>query len=504
MGDNMDTNIDFLKPLNITLEELLTYNYLQFLATIKFLSLNEKIKLLNNKAFINKLFLLDGNENIWLFENVNNVYSFKELLPFMKDEILQKMIQRKDQKSYVYLVTFIRNDKEEFMQNIFTNPEFLNFFIKEGGKIYSELIFNYDFTLKLVNYSIQKNIYLDDLFLNIIYYSITTKEEQKDFLNSINDNDFLVRLLFIFDPNIVSEYLKNNVVGLTTGEIFRLMLKTNVPLSMYENKVFFNKHINDISLLKMDETIDNLSQHNNVTYFHNIKQEMLLKILSLYNFQKQIIEYEPVESTLEDIEPYQAYLNRFYFSKYNLNDQEKAHQLLINIGLNLLYGDSLKNLYLDINEMLSFNSSLNPSYLTKEKIQFYHDLINIANWDNNKIYAFFQQYQNHNLKEEYYDDMRNIKNIAYQQLKDKCLDINNITNLKNEEQTQNYGIPIYELNGENFNALVSCQPDQTGDYAHRIRKCYSLISQNNLDVFNESLIIYGYTHFPYENIIHIL
>lgn len=89
-------------------------------------------------------------------------------------------------------------------------------------------------------------------------------------------------------------------------------------------------------------------------------------------------------------------------------------------------------------------------------------------------------------------------------MKDKCLNVNNIPKLKNAEKSLEYGVPIYELKGEDFNALVSCQMPPKGEYAHRIRRCYSLISQNNLDVYKDNIIIYGFTNFPTENIIHVL
>ncbi len=487
-----------------TIAELLSQPYKVFLSHVKMMSDAERLSLLNDANFLAKLFILDTSDNIWDFEQVSQVYSFKELLPFMEGAFLEKIAHRADHKSYVYLITFIRYNKAEFMEYLFDNGEFIKFFMFNADAIYSELNFNVDFVLKLLKYCLNHEMPISNLLISQLPHSFKNKEEQQKFLKEINDSDIITRTLFFLDRDVAESYLKNNAVGLTSGQLFGLMLKMNVPPQLYQNKIFFNKQVLDISLQTMDMTIESLARNNNVEYLKMLKQQMLLKILSLYEAESKTLKYEPVERLFEEIQPFEGYLNRFYFLNRDLNEQEKTHRLLSNIVINLLYGDSIKNMSMNIHEMLSFNGSLKESLLSIEKVNYYQKLEHFYEWDTNEIMAFYEKQKDQGLQSEFYDDMRQVKDVAYQTMKDKCLNIKDIGSLENKEQTKKLGVPIYELKGQNFNALVSCQYPQKGKHAHRIRKCFSLISQNNLDVFNEHVIIYGYTNFPPENVIHVL
>ncbi len=487
-----------------TMTELLSQPYKVFLSHVKMMNNSARLALLNNADFLAKLFILNTPDNIWDFELVSQVYSFKELLPIMQGEFLEKIAHRKDHKSYVYLITFIRYNKAEFMEYLFDNGEFIKFFMFNADAIYSELNFNVDFMIKLCNYCLTQEIPISNLLISQLPYSFNNKAEQQKFLQSIENNDLKVQALFYVAPDVAEDYIKNNALGLTTGQIFNLMTKLTLPHQLYQNKNFFNKQILDMSLQKMDMQLEILARNNNVNYLKMLKKQMLLKILTLYNPGSKTINYEPVERLFEEIEPFEGYLNRFYFLNRDLNEEEKAHRLLSNVVMNLLYGDSIKNMSMNIHEMLSFNGSLKESLLSPEKIKYYERLEHFYEWDTNEIMAFYDEQKKQDLSSEFYDDMRQIKNVAYQTMKDKCLNIDAIASLENKEQTAKFGIPIYKLKGQNFNALVSCQYPQKGKHAHRIRKCFSLISQNNLDVFNEHAIIYGYTNFPPENVIHVL
>lgn len=377
-----------------SIEDILSYDYKYFLETLKYMAKEERLKLLKNPQIIDKLFLLDSFENIWEFEKVSNVYSFKDLLPIMQPEFLSKMQQRSDHKSYVYVLAFIRSNKEEFMANIFTNVNFVKFFMKNAEAIYSELLFNYDFILKLFNYCFDNNILIGEAFISVLPYSIKTKEEQKMFLKEIKNKSLIYDLLRVFDKDVSEDYIKNNIIGLSTKQIFSLMHRLNIPEALFQNKEFFNRQILNLSLLAMDNIIENLGKNNNVIYLKQIKEQMLLKILTLYDKTNKVFNYTPVEVLVEEIDAYEAFLNRYYYLNQKMDDLEKTHYLLENIVINLLFGDSLKNICLNIKEMLAFNSTLKSSFLSKEKILFYENLIKIDEWDNNEIYDFFSLYHN--------------------------------------------------------------------------------------------------------------
>ncbi len=487
-----------------TISYLTSLSYDTLITILKSFSTQEKENLLQNEKFLKKLLLLDSDDNIWNFERITEVYSLTELLPYFRGEILNLMNHRFDYKPYVYLVPFIRNNKAELIK-IFENEEFLKFFLEHGDKIYSELNFDLEFVLKIFNYVINHNINLDNSFFNgLVTYSLDTLDKQKAILENIKDNETIVKLLFLIDKDIARDYLKNHVVGLNNSEVFRLMGKMEVPRMYYENVDFFNNYILDYDIGKMNQKIMELSENNNVTYLENLKDKMLDKVLSLYDAEKETISYiKPDIIDLNSMEPYQAFLTFWQIHNENLSSQELSHKILGNVVLEKLFGENYRNLLIDINEMLSYNKQTTPMILEEEDIKIYKQIINFDEMSSREIMAFFNQYKDQDLKTKFYDNMRQVKNVSYEKLRESCLKMENITSLKNEEETKKYGIDVYELKGEDFTALISCQPPRRGEYAHRIRKCYSLISQDNLKVFNENSIIYGFSHFPIENIIHI-
>lgn len=483
---------------------LLSLSYDVLITVLKSYSHQDKMELLQNEKFLNKLFLLDIDENIWNFERITEVYTFSELLPYFHGALLNAMDNRADYRSYVYLLPFVRNNKEE-MNTMFTNEEFLNFFLKHASNIYSELNFDSNFVLQLFNYATSKEIYLDNsLFCGLVNYSLDTVEKQKMVLESIKDNDLIVRILFLIDKEVAQNYLKDHVVGLSDSEVFYLMTIMTVPLTYFENSSFFRNCILDSNINKMNQKNMELSQNNNVTYLENMKDNLLNKVLSLYNEETDTLPF-PEDDYIDfnKTELSSIFLHLWQIRYGNLSKQDLTHKIIGHIVLEKLFQENYRDLLMDIGEMLTFNAKASPSILNEEEIKLYEQVINFNEMNTSQILDFYEQNKNKDLKTLFYDNMRQVKNVSYQNLQDSCLKIDNMANLKNNVESEKHGVDIYELKGENFISLISCQRPQVGEYAHQVRKCYSLISQDNLSVFNEHAVIYGFSNFPIENIIHV-
>ena len=142
----MSDGIEYLGD-GITKEQIESYSFSQLIAYLKKIPIEQRKNYLTNPNILVTLFLLNSQGNVWQFEQVMNIYTFNDLLPFMQGDFLNQMKQREDKRSYVYLVAFIRFYKNQFMENVFQNSELVNFFITEGKYIYSELDFTADFVI---------------------------------------------------------------------------------------------------------------------------------------------------------------------------------------------------------------------------------------------------------------------------------------------------------------------------------------------------------------------
>ncbi len=493
-------DIEFLEPLNVpSSTTLLEYPYDEFIMKLGEIDNNTKLSYLKDPKFLDKLFLLDdAYTSIWKFEQVTRVFSFQDLLPYMHGEFLERLKQRQDKKSYVYILAFIRSDVESFQKEIFANEEFLNFFLSQAQYIYSELIFNFDFCLKLINYANANNIYLELIVLNFLATNIS-KEDQKRFLDGIENNDTKVRLLDFLDPQIGEDYVKNNSLGLTDGNVFNLMHRFSVPKEYFENSNFFKRYVMALTFSKMDETIASLGEHNNVSYLKMQKENLMDSLLTSFDEVTNTIKAPRDDNSLLS-----NYLKGFYSYYSRITPEQATKKLILNLVMNRLFGDTLKNVFLNINEMLNYNEASKDEILTTEEVELFSQVLDLLNSDSKEIMIFYEQYKTVGLMAMFYDAMRKSKNASYQQIKESCLDLDHHAELKNSNLSKSLGMDVYELKGEDFMALVSCQRPLKNDFAHRYRKCYSLIGSTNLSVFNERSLIYGFKNFNIANVAHVL
>ena len=63
-----------------------------------------------------------------------------------------------------------------------------------------------------------------------------------------------------FDRDIVYDYIKNNIVYLNGGEIYKLMLNGKIPNNMYEKKSIFTNYILSINFTEFRENINKIGK----------------------------------------------------------------------------------------------------------------------------------------------------------------------------------------------------------------------------------------------------
>lgn len=494
-------DLEYLEPLSIsepTSTTLLEYPYEQFLMKLRNIDKTTKLSYLEDSKFLDKLFLLDdAYTSVWKFESVASIYSLKDLLPYMQGEFLERLMHRPDQKAYVYIIAFIRSDVVAFQKGIFASEAFLNFFLGQAKNIYSELNFDFDFCLKLINYAFENNIYIESIVLNSLAINIK-EEDQKRFLDGIKDNATKIRLLEYFAPQVVEDYIKNNSLGLNDGEVYGLMHHFAVPTAYYENPNFFKRYIMSLTFSKMDEKIAALSKHNNVSYLRNQKENLMDSLMASFDSTTNQIKMPPDDDSILS-----SYLKGFFNYYSRLEVMQATKTLILNLVINRLFGDTLKNVFLNIKEMLNYNEKAETEVLTIAEVELFSQVLDLINKDSKEILTFYEQFKNADIMGMFYDAMRKSKNASYKQIQESCLDLKEHAELKNATLSETLGIGVYELKGEDFMALVSCQHHLNGDFAHRYRKCYSLIGSTNLSVFNEHSLIYGFRNFNIANISHV-
>lgn len=118
------------------------------------------------------------------------------------------------------------------------------------------------------------------------------------------------------------------------------------------------------------------------------------------------------------------------------------------------------------------------------------------------------------MAELFYDDYRKCRDNTYNNLIDLAINPKKMYNLLSIEKTKKYGVPIYELNGENFYAFVHI----TGPYKYNPNfyveawkeglydsVSLSFIGNNNITTFGDpkESIAFGFSKLDYKRIIHL-
>lgn len=591
-------------------QNLYDYTFFELINYLKTLEKEERLIILNDRKIVLKLFF----QNLeYAYESILEIYEPKDLILTLKEDLLTEIIKVNSQNKYIFQY-LLKNNKEEFSKYIFENKKLLNLFITNSLDVLDDYIFEYDFTLKIINYmeinklnyqekvinliqkfkdvflyynklpkefkkELQDIIYLviedivdkikngfsinqiknilknnikeivvsniknesiltsqifidylinnfskrlenyldktekeiplneyynEELVYNLLKSSLWVDKLQTKFLNENISNQTLLITFQTFSPQVLKNYLNKNTISFNSSDIYSLMYRGVIPSNIYENINIFKENILSIDFNYMREVLSELEILNNVDYFYNLRDKMFNDIIKQYNKDTKSLSYfDNFPSNYWSNTTTNIFLDNFKNYYKDKNNILLTKKILLNIVINKIFDDSIRNVCINIHELIHFNSLLDKSYLSLEKINFYMNIEKLFEKTSDEILEFYNLYKNNNIKEMFYDDLRYMKNLSYQELKDKCIKIDDIKNLKNQELSNIYGVDIYEYNGEEFTFLVSCLSGIQNDISTFQRNCYTIISDKNTKVFKENSVIYGYLNFDINHIMHV-
>ncbi len=388
---------------------------------------------------------------------------------------------------YDIFTYLIKTNKEDVENTILSNLNLIKIFLEPEYYTYSDISFSYNFLLNLIKITYQNNISQDKINM-FVYISLNLKE-QENLLNEDINSQMKVKLFKILDKNLVEKYVNNNCLKLTSKEVNDLIVKgVNLSPFYYENKEFFKENILSHNITKMNYNLKILAYTIDITYLTNLKYKLFDNIILNYNN-----EYKIKEESLESF-----FINNYKKFHKSLNIDLK---LVINLVIDNLFQDNLRNAYINIEELL--NANLKYNLLSESHLNFYKKIQDIYSYSLIDVISLYKEYKKYDIVSLFYDDIRLLKKRVYQDIINSLTKIENISNLKNNELTKANNISIYEYNGEEFTLLISCLMKEQEDITNYKRNCYSLISDKNMHVFIENYLIFGYTNINPDYIMHI-
>ena len=530
---------DFFKPKEFNLKyfmdkvgDLDKITSMELLDKISFLNRKDRNSVFNNALIRNKLrtgLLSESRSNQWhYYRKILSKISASEFLSLYDSDFLNKYFMiHQGEYLYRFWAALCEKDFNNIFRVIIEDDKMLDNFLKESDSF--ESLFeniDYDLLIKLICKLQDKNSSFDYEFLVCI-----SKENQYLLLNDtrIND-DTLVHLFCGFYNEVKSYFFQNDKRALYLYNKFSIptLAKAGVKFSdeILKKKELFEL-LKDKSLIIFRNNINNIEKHNNPSIIEDRVQKYYEDILSLYSSDydmftgyrelldnpSRIVNWDKNVSYLFDFDILNKLTSLLRIDddgNYYFLDKEEIEKFLRSetskkmseVIIDALFQDNIYNVWLNVNEMLRYNSGLDfhEKVLDNDKIYFYNSVINFDNLSNINKLVFYDSFKDKNPSLMFYQDLRSVKNYAYDKIKDELFNVNMI----NSKITDN-GVTIYDARNINYNMLVRTQA-QYRDTSHYPRNCYSIISNQNTSIFGEndySSFLYGYNGFDNDMVLHM-
>jgi len=450
----------------------------EILESLYKLSYQERLNLLNDKDLVDTLFLLKEKQSPWNFEKVLELYEASDLLKLLDKERIEKIKKLYSNMEFLFLEFLKDKGGSDFEESIKNNIDLKELLLLKGQNMAFKLNFSLDTLIDLINYATINNFdYHKTCLFYIMDCSLKDKDTHEKFLNSKVPDFYKIRMFNFLDKDIVTKYIKEHNIIFSSQDLYNLLIYSTIEINpnLYYNKKFFKEVIIKKTIYETRVELEHLSNMIDTTYFEELLKKEEEKLINAYLFHTKV-------NSLFD---------------YDINQQ-----VILDMIIDYMFQDSSHNVYLNVVELVEFCLK-NQDLITKDKLTFYKELLNIYKSPENYLINFWNKYKESFKASDFYDDMSLAKNKSYEMIKSACLKISDIKDLKDQNLSNKYGVDIYELMGDEFSMLVSCRrqvPDLT---TVSKRNCYTLIGSWNMQVIYDDTYIFGFNEFDIKNILHV-
>ena len=430
------------------------------------------------KHFIDSTYLTDILSNNRSVDKINAIMS--SCNPYATDVLLDDRVIQLILDSSTNLSTYLHNLDYRIGHKIIdydikNNTDHFN--MLSNYKINEQLdIFNNEYIVKLLKYNGLPDRFLIDLKGKVIERLLDYEKFQSIFLNST-----------IYDINIM---INNGLV------IPKRLFKSNILIDKYI-KVDTNRYRDYVnSLMYNNYEFYEVVEKERYKYVDNKVNSINNDILDEYNnFDKTNIynQYDfKTASKLQSIINDEDKLNEYF--KYST--KEKLFEMIIDIFFKDVPYNFLQNLKAIINY-----SKDNPNYIP-HNINIYNTILKFNELSINDIINFFNKYKNEDLATAFYDDFRESRNTAYEEINNGITKFDKSSKLYKRDISIDIGVDIYELNGEDFYLYI--HSSRSGFWkSNKNTICLSLISHDNINTIDSDCIIFGFSKLNINNIMHM-
>lgn len=463
----------------------------------------------------------------WLF-NMIDIDDFFTVLDY---DTIHDFYKNHDGE-YKLFVCLMEKEKDKTIEYILNDDNLFKEFVSISDTIYSTLAdVDYEDIAKMI-YKME-DMNLIDAGKGLQFLSCIGSDNQAKLLDENFKDETIVKVLFRFSGENISSFFEND------NRAVYLFDKFPNIVNFVNNKVKFNREIllNDkfFDKLKSDSFIDfrkniNALEVNNDYLIIKKKLDKYYKeLLNEYDSDSGLFKvYDEIINNPSLMYEYRAnsfiYSNdiRMIFLKYKSYDENgnicfvdldnlkielkrEVSRKISEVVVDALFCDNIYNVWLNIKEMLRYNSKLDDKdkILDNDKIEFYQMILDFDKVSCKDKINLFDRLYDRDISFSFYDDLRRLKDISYDMIKKDLIDLSNYDDKVIPDDID--GVKVYDLSDSKYTMLVRRQ-ELYKDKSNNRRNCYSIISDENSDTYGhgEGGIIYGYNSFDNDTVIHML
>lgn len=523
---NYDWDVnDFLENYLYELENL----DFRLVRMISYLSSEERKLALGDmrvQGYLKKIILKQGKS--WEFcDDLFRYIEFSDIGFLFDEEFINDFFKKNiNKKEYILFASAFNNswNHNEIIDIIIENDNLFNFFKENFNYFYGSVTkLDSEHFKKLLNKINETDAY------NYFSSLIISTENAMEIIKDEYPVNVLYWLINMFPRDVVNEFFLNDqraelmIPYLRNGRIHNFMYNDiKFGERIVKNSEFF-EILKCRSLVDFRNTINNIEDHCvDPYYIEEKRKEYYDQLIKSYQVESGLFKvYEEIlndkdlfnkymfgDSYLLNKDPY--LLNGDLFRISNITRENLlrvTNNKLSELVVDALFYDSIYNVWINIKELLRFNSYLddNEKTLSNDSIKFYKLILDIDSVPSLKKIELYNKLKDKNINQVFYDDIRKTKNLAYNKIKNKLIKPLECSKYENLEETRKNGVKTYDLRDKEFFMLVRCLGGVYNDFGrNRFGESYSIISNINTEVFLENDgIIYGYSGFDVERVIHM-
>ena len=435
---------------------------------------------------------------------------------------------------YKLFVCLMEKNKNKTIEYILSDNNLFREFMLISDNMYSifgEL--DYEYIARIV-YKLEEMNLIN--IVNVLQFLCSIgSENQKKLLDLDIKDETLINIIPYFNTDVVSYFFENDKRAVYLFDKFTDIVRYVNDGVKFNREIllrnsFFDKLKSD-SFIAFRRNINVLEKNNDYIIIEKKVNNYCQEIIKEYDFNNKMFKIyvdiinNPEALSMVDIDPYIFNSDiRLLFMRhknYDENDnpyfddkdklilelREITSKKISEVVVDALFCDNIYNVWLNIKEMLRYNDKLsdNKKVLDKAKVEFYKLILDFDNIECDKKIEIFKKFYNKNISVVFYDDLRKLKDVSYDMIKEELVDLSK----ENDKLVPSKidGVSVYDLRDSEYMMLVRAQYPYR-DKSNNRRNCYSIISNDNSDTYghgeNNDMVIYGYNSFDNDTVLHML